>query len=429
MPIFTSQAIGSVKGLGFTSSSATYFVGYYNTTADQALGYPSSISATPSGFVYLASQTGSVNKSPTVVGINKSGNLVFQNKYGTGGSQNSGGQIDADGNVITVGAYAIAATRNAIYKCNSAGTFVASSGINTPSSNSGNTNCYIDSSGNIHIAGSNGSATPAGIYLKYNSSFTLLNQYNLTLSGSTLQAVGIGGDSSGNIYITGYAVITSVYYIFLIKLDSAGAIVWQYKYAFGTTATMSYQNLAVDSSGNIYVATTLSTEIILSKFDSSGTEQWSKRSNQSPGIQATSLVIDPSSTYLYVGATNGAKGITIKYDLSGNLQWARSLSIGATSLNSAFFAVNSFACYTLLNVPVSSVAKSAIGCFPTDGSKTGTYSVSGITFTYAAETITQSTPTLTRTTLGATKSNASFTETPFSNATSAVTATFTSTIT
>lgn len=432
MPIFTSQAIGSVKGLGFTSSSAKYFIAYYNTTTAQVLKYPVTIAATSSGFVYLSSQTGSATDAPTTVGINSNGSLAFQNRYGTVYGQSFNGVIDSAGNLITVGANATAATANAIFKYTSSGTFTGY-GANNGTSNSGNFNSWIDSSGNIHIIGLNGNATFGTIYYKYNSAFSLSAQYSFNVSGNSVVGVGVSGDSSGNIYLTGYHTLSSVYYIFLIKLDSTGAIVWQYKYATANTPTMGYQNLAVDSSGNVYMVISLSTgEPMLVKLDSSGTVQWNKKITTSgSGVYVSSLQIDSSSTYLYVGALGGPTqnaALMFKYDTSGNFQWGRSLSIGTTGATAAFTNINSFACYYVLNVPVSSVAKNIIGCFPLDGSKTGTYSLSGLTFTYASVTPTESSPTITQTTFNAVKTTPSFASSAISLTAVASAATLTSTI-
>ena len=87
--------------------------------------------------------------------------------------------------------------------------------------------------------------------------------------------------------------------------------------------------------------------------------------------------------------------IIAKYDTSGTIQWQRSIrSTGYDTLYS-ISVDTAGSIYVCGYSTVSSITSTFIAHLPTDGSKTGTYSVGGYSFTYAASSLTDSSTSLT----------------------------------
>lgn len=174
-----------------------------------------------------------------------------------------------------------------------------------------------------------------------------------TFSGSfvTLNAVTV--DSSDNIYVVGEIYSPGNYGI-IIKLDSSGNILWQYKQDAGSTTWyprgMTWNSVKVMPNGNVAVAGVYKDNIqiyvcccgnikqtirfgALAVYNSSGTLQWARKfgsvSLSEPAANWTysSVGVD-SANNLYVSGSganvsssgNGAVPI-IKYNSSGTYQW------------------------------------------------------------------------------------------------------------
>jgi len=171
---------------------------------------------------------------------------------------------------------------------------------------------------------------------------------------------GAATDNSGNIYITGYTnggldgnTNSGSSDIFLTKYDKNGNKQWTKQLGTISPDVGSWVN--VDNSGNIYVtghtcggldgntnageATGHYEDIFLTKYDASGTKQWTKQIGTG-GDDGGSGVATDSLGNIYVtgytwgdldGNTNsGGKDIfLIKYDASGTKQWTEQLGTGS----------------------------------------------------------------------------------------------------
>jgi uncharacterized delta-60 repeat protein len=266
----------------------------------------------------------------------------------------------------------------------------------------------IDSSGNIIVVGRYFS-TSLNIFAANGStvSFTLANDgsYDAFVvkydsNGTPLWARRLGGtnnqftqsvstDSSGNIVVAGYyssdplniyaADGTTVSFTlanastdsYVVKYDSSGTPLWARR--LGGTLSDTAQSVSVDSSGNIVVAgsyssnplniyaangTTVSFTLIGSstsgesfvvKYNSSGTPLWARRIGGADSDQGWSVTTDSSQNIIFTGyyfstsnplniyAANGTSVsftlansgsvdvFVVKYDSSGTPLWARRL--------------------------------------------------------------------------------------------------------
>jgi hypothetical protein len=130
--------------------------------------------------------------------------------------------------------------------------------------------------------------------------------------------------------------------------------------------------------------------LILVKTNSSGAVQFQRSISLTAIEQATCIAVDSAgNSYVAVG-NNVATTHIFKYNTSGTIQWQRSLA--RTSGTIALKAITLDASNNLLVTGTTNLNAQDIFTIkvPTDGSKTGTYSVGGGSFTYAASSITES---------------------------------------
>jgi len=128
-------------------------------------------------------------------------------------------------------------------------------------------------------------------------------------------------DSSGNIYVTGGTVgglDGNTNYgkgdIFLVKFNSSGTKQWTQQ--LGTSSMDFGSGVTTDSSGNIYVTgntqgdldgntSSGESDIVLIKYNSSGTKQWTKQMGTSANDWGRSVTTDSSGNIFVTGITKG----------------------------------------------------------------------------------------------------------------------------
>ena len=249
----------------------------------------------------------------------------------------------------------------------------------------------IDGSGNIYVAGDSAASwdgsdectTPGNppcplhafsgvnklniFVLKLNSSGAYLWHTFYGSSGSDFDyATGIAVDVSGNVYATGYSWApwngpvssntplhdyTGSDDIFVLKLNSSGAYQWHTFY--GGDGMDEPHGIAIDGSGNLYVAGTSysswhgptladtprhthsgSGDIFALKLNSSGSYVWHTFYGSSALDNASGITVDGSGNAYITGYSNGAWGgpihdftgsnsniVAMKLNSAGDLQW------------------------------------------------------------------------------------------------------------
>ncbi len=159
-------------------------------------------------------------------------------------------------------------------------------------------------------------------------------------------AESIAVDSAGNVYIAGftYGALDGVNAgsadAFVIKLNSDGEIQWVKQ--IGSSGTDYCTSLAIDKSGNIYIAGYTTgdfdgtnagkNDIFVIKIDSEGNILWKKQIGSSGEEYCESLAIDENSNIYIAGYTYGvldgtnagaADAFVIKLNSSGETQWTK----------------------------------------------------------------------------------------------------------
>lgn len=398
---------------GFTASNwiSTVYNSYNNN--------PSGVTLDSSGNVYSISNDNTRNLI-LLTKYDNTGNFLWGKTLGISGDNINAYAIalDSSNNIIIAGRAPNSIHQNVLVaKFDSAGTVIWQRRYGRSTSSNWGYGVAVDPSGEIYVTGYGNVIGADGLWLiKYSAAGTLLFSRYLTglsppnPSVVTYRGTGIALDSAANSYISGKQTPASANRLQVTKYNISGVLQWQYYGVLGYPGGGTTSNLnavAVDSSGNSYYigdANLLSpsyTDALILKVDSSGAMLWATALSNyyyqpTQSITGSSIALDSSNNVYGVGTLNNNNYpnysvFIAKWDSSGALQWQRRLSITGGSLNIS--AGNGVSIDSSGNVCVVGWAYVGLGPpdhprffvakFPPDGSKTGTYNLNGITFTYA----------------------------------------------
>jgi len=221
------------------------------------------------------------------------------------------------------------------------------------------TGVATDSSDNVYITGNteggldgNSNAGDRDLFvLKYNSSGT--KQWTQQLGTSSGDyATGVATDSSGNVYAAGGTsggldgnTNQGKIDLFLVKFDLAGNKQWTKQ--LGTSSNENARDVATDFSGNVYVAGStlggldgntnpgIHMDLFLTKYNSSGTKQWTQQLGTPTVEEGTGVATDSSGNIYVSGYTwgildgisnvNNSDPFIVKYNANGNKQWSQQI--------------------------------------------------------------------------------------------------------
>ena len=323
----------------------------------------------------------------TIAKYNITGTLQFQEYVGTG-STNLGASYtatDSSGNLITTGYNAYPQVACTI-KFNSSGAIVWQTGYGSGNDCSGN-GLAIDSSNNIYVGGSGsnlvtGAPYPQGFLVKYDSSGNIQWQRNIYQPTGDYQQVypiGVMIDTAGYIVSSGR---NTIYGTSVFKYDSSGNLQYQ-KYI---NASNGVGNIARDSSNNYYIVVGTPSGFALIKTDSSVNIQWARQlsGGTSTSGGSGSVTVDSSNNIYVSGYANISgqnRGILAKYNTSGTIQWQRQFYNTSISFYSPIYNISvssTGSVYVNFQGSYSGAAFSLFAKIPPDGSRTGSYTISGI---------------------------------------------------
>lgn len=191
----------------------------------------------------------------------------------------------------------------------------------------------VDSEDNLYLTGrtiSFGKGCNDVILLKYSKSGDLL--LNKTW-GRNMEDIGydIVVDSNQNIYIVGYksdfVSYNTIYDMLIIKFDSSGNELWNV--TFGKSSKDDgARAIALDSQDNLYVtgytyshSKSMYANLILLKYDSSGTLLWNKTHGVSNKNEIGSDIIIGSNDNVFITGYRGSQAVLLKYNNNGDLIW------------------------------------------------------------------------------------------------------------
>lgn len=167
--------------------------------------------------------------------------------------------------------------------------------------------------------------------------------WNRTWGGSAEESFhDIAYDDEGNIYITGYTASYGAGSddIIILKYNPEGDSIWNR--TWGSTELDRAEAIAVDNESNVYITGYTKgfgasiNDMVLLKYNSSGDKQWEKVVDVSSGEyeRGLGLVIDNSSNLIVVGHRDipggggGSEIFITKYNSTGDQQWLQSWGQG-----------------------------------------------------------------------------------------------------
>lgn len=351
----------------------------------------------------------------------KNGQLIYANTYSTVDRVKSCAK-DSSGNLYVVGALASTSDSFCLLKIAPDGT-VSNVVYSTTYSWRDAYYLTLDSSGNVYVGLTKTLSTGGYVpcVMKFNSSLALVYCRAADLSTTSPDNYGSGVapiaiDSSGNVlvgyrYNNGGTVADN--YWGMQKLDSVGSITWTTGF-FGppsgntaTTASAGYRtkSVCVDTSGNSYLLAQYATNdfdysrtAIILKFNSSGVLQWShifyNTNTLQQGVQAFSMAIDSSNNLYFLGSEQTGQTYLFLSQLSsstGTVLWKNRIGFsGGTYAYTPRITVSGNLMYITCGLATGINTHALQIALPTTGTKYGTYTAAGVTFTYGSSVISDS---------------------------------------
>jgi len=351
------------------------------------------------------------NQYVNIAKYTNAGVLVYQKQTSVSGTSGNRIAIDSSGNMAvgTVGGgqqrlLVYDSTGELIWQRYISGWPTGCSGA-TPQDGAG---VCFDPSGNVYIGTPVYYACLYGYTLsKFNSSGTKQWSRTFTNNVRSNPYTSLASDSTGNIYFTAGRVIGSGYYTgTLIKVQSSdGATLWNRYVDLPCNYPNTYgQDVVVDSSDNVYMTGNLGSDSFVAKYNSSGTNQWIKQASFGAQSYSYGVGVDASgNVYLTGYYLFDYKMYMIKLNSSGTEQWQRQMTANTSGWKSygQDAHVNSGGNPIFVGI-LNNAADNRMFIMkpPADGSLTGTYSLSGLSWIYQASSASISTPSVTLGTSG-----------------------------
>jgi uncharacterized delta-60 repeat protein len=305
--------------------------------------------------------------------------------------------IDSTDNIIVAGSAIIPSERGLLAKYDPSGTLLWDRGFSA-FNNPAFSGVAVDSNNAIVTVGNVASISMAvGKFTTATGAITFYRTFN----GVSVESFsGVAINSANEINAVGFSFSNSAGSSDCVigKYNSSGTQLWLRR--LGGSGFDQFFRVAINSVNDI-IAVGVSASVVsgqnvglLVKYNTSGTLLWARRLGTTDSLSA--VVVDSNGDIVVVGSTSG-NGLVAKYNTSGTLLWARAL-VGAVGLTAV--AVDSDD--NIIATGRTSVAGAGgndclVVKLPTDGSGAGTYGA----FVYQAAVITSVSVSLTDAVLSA----------------------------
>ncbi|MBV6477523.1 MAG: hypothetical protein HGGPFJEG_00262 [Ignavibacteria bacterium] len=297
--VIKSDSAGNIYAAGGTSAEA--FLMKLNTGGDTLW------------IEHLPVPSGYINCLIKDITLDASGNI-----YGTGKINN--GNISHD-DIIT-------------FKYNNNGALQWSVIYNYGFQNDVGNSIELSQSGNLYVTGGSDPSNVQDdiVTIKYNPSngdSVWVSRFNGALNQYDI-AMDIVIDANENNYITGQTDgATFSGDMATLKYSSNGSFQWMKKYAGSSSVEDAGKEIALDTSGNIYVSGKTNTgsglQFIGIKYNSNGDSLWTRLYDFGTSLyeDAKAMVLDKDFNMIITGDCNNLDMGTVKFSSSGILQWGR----------------------------------------------------------------------------------------------------------
>lgn len=373
-------------------------------------GYSVATDSTGSAYIvgYTAATTGQVEQGEIVIKYSTTGDIENQwHIANTAGDYKRSIAVDATDNLLVAGVTTNTSGNNdiLIIKYNSSGDIVWQKTISSALSDYGQ-GIATDSAGNVYVVGTTTSSSSSSniILIKLSSAGNVLWQRGLSGGGADV-GYSIAVDSANNVYLTGYTTSqgSGGADIFIAKYNTSGALLWQ-RSVGGTNNDYGY-GAATDNLGNLYIVGDSSSQgigmsdIVLIKYDSSGNSLWQRTIGGVAAESGYSVTCDGSNNVYITGQTQSQGAgwndiILLKYNSSGTMMWQRALGDTSGVINDRGngVCVDKYNNVFLIGQTGQSMTDIVVAKMPGDGDGLGTFE----NFVYQPTTLTQWPATLTQ---------------------------------
>ncbi len=236
-----------------------------------------------------------------------------------------------------------------------------------------------DHQGNILVTGESFGNNSDFATLKLSPSGALLWEARYHGGAGADRARALAVDASGNVFVTGESITATTGFDYAtVKYDPNGSQVWVRRFTTAGSAHDLSRAICVDASGNVYVtggsngATLNTANITTIKYDNDGNELWTRHFNgpASSRDEGFAMALDESGNVYVCGigriGTNDDI-VLIKYDSAGTLQWSKfyngpgNSADGATAMayRDGFVYVTGFSRSTSSNVDYTTIKYAA----------------------------------------------------------------------
>ena len=280
------------------------------------------------------------------------GDRIWKKTYngpGNGSDQDNSMAVDANGNVYVTGQSEGVGTGNdfATVKYDDDGNTQWVKRYN----GSGNgfdqaADIVVDKNGNVYVTGASGGNGTGSDYatIKYDKDGNTIwtKRFNGPINFIDVPSA-IAVDENGNVYVTGSSFASGISGDYAtVKYDVNGNELWVARYNGPGAFSDNPTSIAVDENGNVYVTGSsfgIGTGIDYAtiKYNTAGVQQWVARFHTpSPSFrdEASDIAVDTSGN-VYVTGLSGDDYGTVKYNAAGVQQWATFYSGSGSSFDYA----------------------------------------------------------------------------------------------
>lgn len=319
-----------------TLPNNTFTVNYANGT-QVSLGSGALPLANGTSNIDIPSANGNIVLSTTVPNVTTNWVLTYGDSSNLDDVYNSSVVYDSTGNIYAIGGDGNNGVITYLTKFDNTGNIIWQKSFDYSSYYKSGDAIAIDNNDNVLITINYEDVLNVMVLLQISPSGTINWQTQLDNSGTTVGS-DIAVDSSNNIYVVGFtdAVGAGFNDILLAKFDNSGTIQWQR--TLGGSGNDYGWSVAIDSLDNVYIAGESDGYILMAKYDNTGSIQWQKTIGPQTGSYLSASITVDSIDNVYIVAKLlqpfGSYNYDIliaKFDTNSNIQWQRTLGNSNTS--------------------------------------------------------------------------------------------------